>query len=313
MKPASFLYCKDYQRERLRETIAKHFELAGGLDKLVSRSDRLILKPNLIAPHPPERPSQTHPAFIIETARLLKDYGAKVTVADSPAWSNAEHCLEVLGAAGELREIGAEIKTFSNSVKTRLPIADIDVNISREALEADAIINLPKLKAHQQLTATIAFKNMFGAVCGKRKAYWHYKRGKNPEDFAAIILGIYEKTAPVFNLIDGIVCMEGRGPLNGNARNLGITLAGSSALSCELACARLLDYSIEELPLVKYYIEQNPSFKGMQAYMIGDNPELVAGCDFQKARIIPISFTFSRIARSAVKQLLIMLKIKAKR
>ncbi|AQQ09072.1 hypothetical protein L21SP3_00870 [Sedimentisphaera cyanobacteriorum] len=313
MKPASLIYCKDYQPDKLRETIARHFELAGGLDKLISRSDRVILKPNLIAPHPPERPSQTHPAFIVETAKLLKDFGARVCVADSPAWSNAEHCLEVLGAAGQLREIGVEIKTFGSSVKTRLPYAEIDVNISKDALEADAIINLPKLKAHQQLGATIAFKNMFGTVCGKRKAYWHFKRGKTCEDFAALILGIYEKTAPVFNLIDGIVCMEGRGPLNGNARNLGITLSGSSALSCELACARLLDYRIEELPLVKYYLEQNPDFKGKQSYIIGDNPELVAGCGFQKAQTIPISFSFARIVRSVFKQLLVMIKIKAKR
>lgn len=68
--------------------------------------------------------------------------------------------------------------------------------------EADRIVNLPKFKTHQQLTATFAVKNMFGCVCGKEKAFWHFAKGHSLEEFSRLLIGIYQLLSPCLTIAD---------------------------------------------------------------------------------------------------------------
>lgn len=301
----SIAVCSSYEPALVREALARHFELAGGIGSLVSYGDNVLLKPNLIAPRPAEQASLTHPAVIVETARLLRDFGAKVTIADSPAWSTAEHCIDVLGITQQLAALNARVCTLNEPVKTLVPYANTRVGLGRAALEADAIINLPKLKAHQQMVLTASFKNLYGAICGKKKAWWHYKRGENQEIFADLILGIHRRLAPVFTIIDAVSVMEGRGPLSGTPRDAGFTVAGRSAAGCELLCAELLGYDKNEIPMLRAWQRCEGALELDDFELCGDDPEPLRINDFQRAEIVPVSFSLPRIVRSVVKQLLI--------
>jgi len=167
----------DYRDEDVLEAVRRQFELLGGLDRFIARGDRVLLKPNFIVPRRRELAAQTDPAVILAVARLVKDFGARPFVGDSPAWGNFESCLQALELAEPLRRLGVPFGPLDRP--RRLRIDGSLVSISRVALDADRIINLPKFKAHQQLGATFAVKNMFGAVCGKQKAFWHFARGKS--------------------------------------------------------------------------------------------------------------------------------------
>ena len=300
--------CDNYDPSTIREIIARHFNLAGGIENILSRGDKVLLKPNLIAPRPVEQASLTNPAIIVETARLLIDFGVKVVVADSPAWSTAQHCIEVLGAAKELQKLNVEVRTFKKTAKVKIPYADMKVSISSDILESDAIINMPKIKAHQQMAATLAFKNMFGSVCGKKKAWWHYKRGESVEAFSELILGIYEATAPVYNILDGVIAMQGMGPLSGTPKQLGVIVSGQSAIACELLCTQILGYRQEDLPLIQCYNKHNSPVDFADLNILGDDYRTLICNDFEKAKIVPISFSPARIMRSISKQLLIGIK-----
>ena len=119
--------------------------------------------------------------MILEVARLLKDCGAKPFVADSPAWADTAACARALELIEPLQKLGVPIRQLDDPRKCRLPRGGPRVGISSVALDADAIINLPKFKAHQQLTATFAVKNMFGCVSGKHKALWHFRKGDDAD------------------------------------------------------------------------------------------------------------------------------------
>jgi uncharacterized protein (DUF362 family) len=171
--------CDSYDSQQVYSAISTQFELLGGTDRFFKKGHRVLIKPNLIVPKPPEIPAQTHPEVIYAIARIVKEAGAFPIVGDSPAWSTTAGCLKALGIDQRLDELGVEIVNLNQPV--RMNISGANVGVSRVALEADAIINVPKLKAHQQLGATFAFKNMYGCVCGlagKEKAYWHFARGK---------------------------------------------------------------------------------------------------------------------------------------
>lgn len=302
--------CRSYDAPKVYHAVCRQFELLGGTNSFFSRNQRVLIKPNLIVPYGPEIPAQTHPEVIYAVARCVKDAGAIPLVGDSPAWGNVWTCLKALGADERLKHLGVEIVQLNNPVP--VPIEGSIVKISRIALEADAVINLPKLKAHQQLAATFAFKNMFGCVAGlggKEKAWWHFARGGQKEQFCRLIIGIFQRLNPVLNLIDGVVGMEGQGPINGTPRQVGYLVASRNPAACERICCRLVGFNPKDLPLLQTAEQMGYSLDSPIA-VAGDIFEEPACPDFKPAVETPLRFTLLRICRSIARQGWMLLKNK---
>jgi len=181
----------------------------GGWAALVKPGDRVLVKPNCITPSPPEQHAQTHPAVILEVCRQLLDFGARPFVGDSPAWSSLRANLGKLGILPDLAALGVPVVPFKNPVRAANPQGKVfgKLTVDRAALEADAIVNLPKLKAHRQVLLTAAIKNMFGCVNGRRKAWWHVKAGNYENYFGLMLVETFELLRPVVTILDAIVAM----------------------------------------------------------------------------------------------------------
>jgi uncharacterized protein (DUF362 family) len=303
-------HCPDYGGANVARAVQSQFELLGGLKRFVKPGDSVLLKPNFIAPRSPERaPAQTHPTVIVEVARLLKDYGAKPFVADSSAWADAATCANVLGLTEPLSELGVPVKELDRPVKRRLGPGLPSVRISSVALEADVIINLPKFKAHQQLLTTFAIKNMFGCVTGKRKAMWHFRRGADPAEFCRLLIGICRHLAPALTIIDGIVAMEGRGPIGGRHKPLGWLIAGTDAVACETVCCGLVDLKPEAVPILQ--TARSVGFGCSdpdQIEILGDALPAEPCRDFVLPELGPIRFSLPHVCRSVARQILLRLR-----
>lgn len=303
--------CTDYSQAKLAEAISRQFELLGGLGKFVSRGDTVLLKPNFIAPKPRHCATQTDPSIIIEVARLLKDFGCKPFVADSPAWANVFACVKALELEEPLKKMGVPVKQLDNPKKCL--IARKMVGISSIALDADVIINLPKFKSHQQLVATFAVKNMFGCVSGKYKAYWHFAKGKKEESFCKLLIEIYRFLNPTLTLIDGVIAMDGKGPINGHPRPLGWLIGGSDPIACETICAKLINLSPEYVPVIRTAKEMQFGCCDIQSIKtLGDDFSKNICTDFLPAQLIPIRFSLLHLCKSIVKQILLLTKAKKK-
>ena len=186
----------------------------------------------------------------------------------------------------------------------------VDVGISSVALDADKIINLPKFKTHQQLVATFAVKNMFGCVSGKAKAVWHYKKGATFEDFCTMLIDIYRLLNPVITIIDGVVAMEGPGPISGNPRQLGWTIASVDPIAAEVVCCDLIGISPEQLPLIETAKKLGYGCTNKQdIQIVGDSPADVP-VKLAPAELTPLRFTPARIVKSILKQIFILVKLK---
>ena len=301
--------CSDYSKPKITEAIEKQFSLLGGLDKFISRGDSVLLKPNFIAPRSRHNATQTDPAVIIETARLLKDFGAKPFVGDSPAWSNVFACAAALKLQEPLKELSVPIRQLNKPKNYIIGAKDTKIGISSVALEADAIINLPKFKSHQQLIATCAVKNIFGCVSGKRKALWHFAKGKNPDVFCEMLIDIYEFLNPVVTIIDAVTVMDGPGPIRGHARPLGYLISGIDPVACETVCAQLVGIESSSLPIIKTAERMNFGCCDINKIRIlGDSLPTEICTDFQIPKQIPIRFTFLHVCKSISKQAWLLIK-----
>jgi len=302
--------CKTYEPASVRAAIEAQFSLLGGVGRFVRAGQRVLIKPNLIVPKPPEVPAKTHPEVIYAVSAIVKDAGAEPIVADSPAWSTTRGCLKAMGIIERLEKLGAEIANLDRPERMR--IEDTPVGLSRVALKADVIINLPKLKAHQQLTATFAFKNLYGCVCGlggKEKAYWHFARGKEFEPFCRMVVGIYQKLKPALNIIDGIIGMEGQGPINGTPKPVGYLVAGTDPAACERVCCDLVGFDPQDLPLLRTADKMGVGLPLNTPFeIVGDSFETPACPVFAAAKLTPLRFSFPHICKSITKQAGLLLK-----
>ncbi len=301
--------CPDYSRAKISRAIQRQFELLGGLEKFVSRGDTVLLKPNFIVPRSSRHAAQTDPAVVLETAKLLKDFGARPFVGDSPAWGNVFACVKALRLEEPLKKLSVPVKQLDKPKKCRIGTDNTIVGISTIALDADVIINLPKFKSHQQLVATFAVKNMFGCVTGKQKAYWHFAKGNNTDAFCELLIEIFRLLNPALTIIDGVVAMQGRGPIRGEAKPLGWLIGGTEPIACENICCKLVNINAADLPIIKTARRMGFGCSRPDEIKIAgdDFPEDVC-MDFEKAKPIPLRFSLLHVCKSICKQLLMLSK-----
>jgi uncharacterized protein (DUF362 family) len=297
--------CPDYEPRRLRAALIENLGSLGGLQNFIKPGESVMIKPNFISPMPREMAGQTDPEMIIQLAILLKEMGARPFVADSPAWGSISDCTKSLGLTEPLKKLDVPVRNLDRPKWIKTQPGGARVGISSVALEADKIINLPKLKAHRQLGATIAVKNMFGCVCGKSKALWHFRRGDDERRFCEFLIGVYNAAPPVLNIVDGITAMEGAGPMNGRPRNVGIIVTSTNPFACEMVCADIIAVKEQDLPILRTARELGiVSFSMDDITVLGAKPAECTCPDFLHMERIPIKFKFLRVCKSIAKQLL---------
>jgi uncharacterized protein (DUF362 family) len=301
--------CDDYSGPRIAGAIETQFRLLGGPERFVKPGDTVLLKPNLIAPKSRRHAAQTDPAVIVEMAKLLKDFGAKPFVADSPAWGSVFGCVKALKLEEPLKKLSVPVKALDKPKTCRVGQKNTRVGISSVALEADVIINLPKFKTHQQLVTTFAVKNMFGCVSGKRKPFWHFAKGGDHDAFCDLLIGIFKFLHPALTIIDGVTVMDGPGPIRGRARPLGYLIGGTEPMVCEAVCCQLVNMSPEDLPIIKTARRIGFGCSDIEEIrVLGDGLPEAACTDFELPELIPLRFSFLHVCKSICKQVLILLK-----
>ena len=121
--------------------------------------------------------------------------------------------------------------------------------MARVALESDVIFSLPRVKAHSQMRLTLAVKNLFGCVCGLRKALIHTRQGQDPDFFADCIAALWAGLPPVAAVADGLTAMHVTGPSKGQPFPLGLLGASPSAVALDEALCSVLGLPLAGTPL----------------------------------------------------------------
>ena len=299
----SVIRCSDYLAGDITRRVEQCISELGGIEQFVCRGDTVLLKPNFIAPKPRRCAVQTDPELILAIAKIVKDCGGKPFIGDSPAWGDVSACIKVLELEEPLKKLGIPVKQLNKP--KRLEIAGSKIGISRVALEADKIINMPKFKSHQQIAYTFAVKNMYGCVSGKEKAFWHFAKGKSCHDFCLMLIEIYKRLNPVLTIIDGVIAMEGNGPIHGDPKPLGVLVAGTDPIACETVCCELINVSAQKLPIIQTARQVEFGCSELsQIKVVGDGYLDSVCADFKAADQVPLRFSLRQVFKSLCKQVI---------
>lgn len=272
------------------------FDLLDSINgSLIKKESRVLIKPNLLLPAPPEKAVLTHPMIIRASVEYVLQKGAFPQISDSPGMRSLvgsfDKVLQVSGIRDALKGMDVEYRVFKESVIIDVGPPFHKIEIAEDAMNADIIINLPKLKTHTQMLLTLGVKNLFGCIVGLRKPEWHFRTGVDREMFARLLIQIHNAVRPSMTIIDGILAMEGQGPgKRGIPRHLGLLMGSSDTIAVDIIVCRMLGIEPDRLLTNKIAKEMGLVSKTIE--IEGDLPEIK---DFRLPKIIPIVFGPKRL------------------
>ncbi len=272
---------------RYRSLRAHIFDLMDALcGDLIKTGSRVVVKPNLLAPATPDRAMLTHPLIVKAVVEYVLDKGGKVQLSDSPAVGSLARVLRESGIEKALAGLAVECREFKESATVAVGQPFQQLEIARDALEADVLINLPKLKTHSQMLLTLGVKNLFGCIVGWRKPEWHLRTGVDRRQFATLLVRIYQALQPAVTILDGIMAMEGQGPGRGGVpRNLGVLLGSDDAVALDITVCRMLGLEPEVLQTNASAVAAGAARDSITVH--GDLPRIE---DFKFPEITPLVF-----------------------
>ncbi len=306
MKPiVSLLKANDYGLKALRSSIEQLLEPLGGIDRFVKSGDRVLLKPNLLTGARPTKECITRPEIIYTVAQMVKEVGGKPFLGDSPAFGSAKGVARTNGLLEMLEELDVPIVEFHGD-RYATGGALQHLRLSKEAMNADVVINLPKVKSHMQLTLTISVKNLFGCVPGKMKAWWHMEAGKDAEKFAQMLIETAQAISPQLTILDGIIGHEGNGPSGGEPKALGLLAATQDVFALDRVIVEILGVDPMQVPTVAASIRAGLCSDLSHIEIVGDAWESLQVSDWQlPSTMMPIDFGAPRVLKSTFKHLYI--------
>ena len=212
--------------------------------KLDLRGKRVVLKPNLVE-FDQNTCINTSPLVVHAAYEAFRRLGAaEVKIAEGPG--HRRGTLDLADAAGYFSTIREFEDSFTDLnldevVKRdiRQPVSKLkSLYLPRTVLDCDLLVSMPKLKTHHWAGATLAMKNLFGVVPGGI-----YGWPKNVLHWAGIDESIADLHAAFprhFAIVDGIIGMEGNGPIQGTPKHAGVLVAGRDPVAVDATCCRIM-------------------------------------------------------------------------
>jgi len=302
----SLIRATSYGTQVLRQSLEAVVAPLGGISAFVKRGDRVLLKPNLLTGARPTKECTTRPELVACVAQMVQDVGGQPFLGDSPAFGSAKGVVKANGCLPLLEELGVPVVELHGQ---RYPTQGGEFNrllLSKEVMDADVIINLPKVKSHVQLTLTLGVKNLFGCVPGKMKAWWHMEAGKDRDRFGTMLVETARTINPDLTLLDGIIGHEGRGPSGGEPRQLGILGASPQVFALDRAVVELLGVNPGDVPTVDQSIRLGLCPDLNEIHFPQATPKELKVTDWRLPdELIPIDFGLPRVMKSTFRHLYI--------
>ncbi len=252
----------------------------------------VLLKPNLVEPSKSAPQINTNPVLVRSVAEVFRSWGAReVFVAEGQG-----HCRDtgfVLEQSGLGPILGREKLEFVDlnhddivSKPNRLGFTNLSwLHLPASLVRADLVVSLPKMKTHHWAGVTLAMKNLFGVMPGV--AYGWPKNVLHHAGIPGSILDINAAVQPDLAIVDGIIGMEGDGPIMGTSRNSGVLVMGTNLTAVDATASRLMEidpYRVQYLalasgrlgPIAEPHIRQRgePIAELAQRFALLDHPSL---------------------------------------
>ena len=244
------LPCREYDEEKIHMLLKQGLDFLGGVETLIPKDAKILLKPNLLKKAEVEKAVITHPVVVGAFAGILRESGYEnIVLADSCGHGTTQAVIRGTGMDTYLEKYHIPAVDYSEGVKTAYPqgVQAREFILPKELLEQDCVISLSKMKTHALERITGAVKNSYGFVYGFHKAKGHTQY-PSADSFARMLIDLNKCVAPKLYVMDGIVAMEGNGPGSGDPVPMNVLLMSTDPVALDSVFSRLVYLKPEMVP-----------------------------------------------------------------
>ena len=244
------LPCGEYDEEKIYSLLKQGLDFLGGVEALIPKEAKILLKPNLLKKAEVEKAVITHPVVVGAFARILRENGYEhIVLADSCGHGTTQAVIRGTGMDTYLEKYHIPAIDYSEGVKTAYPqgIQAKEFILPKELLDQDCVISLSKMKTHALERITGAVKNSYGFVYGFHKAKGHTQY-PSADSFARMLIDLNKCVAPKLYVMDGIVAMEGNGPGSGDPVPMNVMLMSTDPVALDSVFSCLIYLKPEMVP-----------------------------------------------------------------
>jgi len=252
------------------QVVASLLDMLGSID--IRSGESVIVKPNVCYHRNPNGMVVTDFKLIEIVLEWLKERTSKVTVVESDNnTGSADHRVEALGLNSLLARMDVAFRNLSKERNLlAMNVNDVAFHLPKLVAEADYVVNLPKLKTCTGMTVTLSLKNSFGLIADRNKPSMH-------KSLDRILLEVNRSIRQHLILVDGIVGMEGNGPLLGEPVQTGVIIAGARPASVDAVCSRVMGFDPSQISHIKLCSEGGlGTLDPEKINVVGENIEAVA-------------------------------------
>ena len=262
---ASFLNGKFERRqddlEQIKKAVKESVEMAvGSIDTIVKEGQIVLIKPNIAFLAPPESFAVVDPRMIEAVVWYFKTYSkAKaVWIGDNPSLGmhvgKARPALETAGMTAAAIAGGADRIIYFDEE----PLVDVDIEgatffrhakVFKPFLDADVVINLPKMKVHLAGTVTLGLKNWNGIVPNVHPS--GEQQGVHRVDLGQKMADMYRIRKADLTIVDALIGMEGQGPHAGTPVEMNLVIAGTDTVAVDAVTASIMGFEPMEVPAIR--------------------------------------------------------------
>ncbi len=247
--------------QQVKAKIEETINLAvGGIDNIIKPGETVLIKPNLAFQAPPESYSVVDPRVIEGMVAFLKEKSKakEVWVGDNPSLGQhvgrARPAFKAAGMDEAARRGGADRVIFFDEeelVEVEIPGAKLfkKAKVFKPFLDADRVINLPKMKAHLAGTVTLGLKNWNGVIPNGHPS--DQQQDVHRIDLGQKFADLYRLRKADLTFIDGIIAMEGQGPHVGTPVEMNLFIAGTDTVAVDAVGAYVMGFETIEIPAVR--------------------------------------------------------------
>jgi len=257
-------HCESYQPATVEYALEELLKPLGGMGNFVKPGQKVLIKPNMLTNRDPEMGVTTHPELVRAVIHVVRNAGGEPSVGDSPASAvKIDRVLQETGFVELCAEEDVPLIHFEADEPVNMSVDGFSFSLAKAVVEADVVINMPKVKTHVLTTLTAAVKNTYGCIPGYQKAMLH-KQYLKIADFGRLVAAIHKAAAPQLQIADGIIGMEGAGPSGGKPVKLNLLAASADGTALDLALCELLHINPKAVPYLP------PNIPGNAAYRLTD-------------------------------------------
>lgn len=241
-----------YDQAAVDEAVQQGIALLGGWANFLRPEERIVLKPNLLSRALPQKAITTHPAVFSAVCRSLREGGFEhLSYGDSPGnpTTTPDKAAHASGIAEAAERWNVQAADFSSGSVVPFPDGHTAKSfyLCRGVQEADAMVNVCKMKTHALERITGAVKNLYGCITGVNKAAGHASY-PDSEVFADMLTDLHRCVRPRLHIMDGITAMEGNGPTSGTPIAMNVLLFSADPVALDTVFAALVHLNPETVP-----------------------------------------------------------------